>query len=1035
MVETNGRKIYNIYNSSAKWERHTMDMKEKRIEKVLSEINMLRRKKLVNLLPADVLACEYKKNNILPKVDENWETYEIGQRFGGYDKHFWIYKKFVTPACEKHNQLKFSLATTYAYTLRDMRNPQCILYINGKMVCGLDLNHLEYDLEPETEYEMYIYLYTGLYEAYYDLDMGIVACDLETEKLYFDITAPFEAALCFDENDYRHIETIKHLDIAVNFLDFTESGSYEYYEGIKKACGYLENNYYGKFPAHEAVVDCIGHTHIDVAWMWTYAQTKEKVQRSFSTVVQLMNKYPEYKFMISQPQLLEYLKEEAPDVFSEIKELVKQGRIDVEGAMWVEADCNLPSGESLIRQIMAGKRYFKEEFGVDSKILWLPDVFGYSASIPQILKKTGINKFVTSKIGWNEYNQIPYDLFKWVGVDGTDISAHFMTCRDIEWVGKMPPTYVGFIKPGYILSTWERQQQKEYTDEVYMTYGHGDGGGGPTYEMLEYNRRLEKGILGIPKTRLISAVESLDNIEEKFNKNCELMNKTPKWKGELYLEFHRGTYTSVGRIKRYNRKGEFLCQNAEKMSVLSKLFAGNEYNNSILDKAWKTLLLNQFHDVIPGSSIEAVYDDAYRMYEEMFEEVGKFMDETTESIAKNVKGENKLLVFNPNGFSVTDTAEYNGEYITVKDIPPLGWKVVDKKNEDCTVKVSDKLIENKFYKVLFDEDYDIISIYDKLNCREVIKAGRKANELIMYEDLPYSYDAWELSVYHKDKKFKIDEVVSVKMINEGARAGFEVVKRFRKSEIVQRIYLYNELSRIDFDTKIDWHQKHIIAKAAFPVDVNANKATYEIQFGNIERGHTENTSWDVAKFETCAHKWADIADNGYGMALANDCKYGYSVIDDSTIQLTLLRCGNNPTDDDINDQGEHIMSYSVMPHKGNYIVGDIVRKAYSFNNPLIVKEINNKSGELPEEYSFISTDKDNIIIDTVKKSENGDNIVVRLYESQNIRTNVTVAVDKRVKKVYGCDMLENKEKEIEVNNGKISINVKNFEIITLMLEI
>ena len=304
----------------------------------------------------------------------------------------------------------------------------------------------------------------------------------------------------------------------------------------------------------------------------------------------------------------------------------------------------------------------------------------------------------------------------------------------------------------------------------------------------------------------------------------------------------------------------------------------------------------------------------------------------------------------------------------------------------------------------------------------------------MYEDLPYSYDAWELSVYHKDKKYKIDEVVSYKPISEGARAGFEVVKRFRNSTITQKIYLYNELDRIDFDTVVDWHLRHIIVKAAFPVDVNTNKATYEIQFGNIERNHTENTSWDVAKFETCAHKWADISDNGYGMALMNDCKYGYSVVDDSTIQLSLLRSGNSSSEE-VNDQGEHIMSYSIIPHSGNYIDADIVKKAYAFNNPMLAKEINNSDGELAQSFSLIKTENKNIIIDTVKKAEDSENIIIRIYESQNIKDKIKLSFGIDVKKLYLCDLLENIEKEIEVKDNTAEIDVNNFEIITLMAEI
>lgn len=550
-------------------------------------------------------------------------------------------------------------------------------------------------------------------------------------------------------------------------------------------------------------------------------------------------------------------------------------------------------------------------------------------------------------------------------------------------------------------------------------------------------RRIHQGVLDIPKTEMMTTMESLNRIESKFEKSIEEIGKTPKWKGELYLEFHRGTYTSVGKIKRYNRKTEFMLHNAEVLSVLNMLKRKGGYDKKTIDKTWKTALLNQFHDVIPGSSVHDVYDDVFKMYEAAQNDIKTVISDRIDELAQNIKGENKIVVFNPNGFEMTDVIKCGDKYITAENIPSMGWSVIDNTYEVCTVKVEDKTIENKFYKVVFDDDFDIISIYDKRNEREVIKSEQKANEIIMYEDLPYSYDAWEVSVYHKDKKYKIDEVVSYKPICEGARAGFEVVKRFRNSTITQKIYLYNELDRIDFDTVVDWHLRHIIVKAAFPVDVNTNKATYEIQFGNIERNHTENTSWDVAKFETCAHKWADISDNGYGMALMNDCKYGHSVVNDSTIQLSLLRSGNSSRDsiEEVNDQGEHIMSYSIIPHSGNYIDADIVRKAYAFNNPMIAREINNSDGESAQSFSLVNTDSENIIIDTVKKAENNDNVIFRLYESQNKKGRAKLKFGVDIKKLYLCDLLENIEKEIEVKDNTAEIDVNNFEIITLMAEV
>ena len=321
-----------------------------------------------------------------------------------------------------------------------------------------------------------------------------------------------------------------------------------------------------------AVVHCIGHTHIDVAWQWTLAQTREKAQRSFATVINMMKQYPEYKFMSSQPQLYQYVKRAAPELYDEIKEMVRQGRWEVEGAMWLEADCNLPSGESLIRQIIHGKRFMQREFGVDSKILWLPDVFGYSAALPQILKKCGVEKFVTSKISWSEFNKMPYDSFLWEGMDGTEIFTYFITAQDLPKKGEDDnfTTYVGYIRPSQVLGTWRRFQQKEYNNETLITFGFGDGGGGPTRDMLEQQRRLAYGIPGIPKTKIETAGNFLDKVEKNFNENAEKLRRVPKWVGELYLEMHRGTYTSIAKNKKHNRKSELLLREAEALAAADK---------------------------------------------------------------------------------------------------------------------------------------------------------------------------------------------------------------------------------------------------------------------------------------------------------------------------------------------------------------------------------------------------------------------------------------------------------------------------------
>nr|MCR4718653.1 alpha-mannosidase [Bacillota bacterium] len=1006
------------------------------IEKLISEIKSRVKEPVLDLMPIKYIECGYKKDNCLPIVDDTWHNLKKGDRFGGYDKHFLLYTKFTTPECKEGCELRFTLETSYHNEFTSILNPQCILYKNGKIVQGLDLNHTEYDLSPNEEYEIYIYLYTGLYDAFYSMNVGVVSVNKQIEMLYYDMKVPYDAANCFEDDSFESREILKHLEIAENLLDLNEEGQSEaFVRSAKSACDYMSENFYGKYSGAQGIIDCIGHTHIDVAWLWTYAQTREKVQRSFSTVLSLMKKYSNYTFMTSQPQLLEYLKEEAPDVYAEFKEYVKQGRIEVEGAMWVEPDCNLSSGESLVRQLIFGKKFFKDEFGIDSKILWLPDVFGYNAALPQILKKAGVDKFVTSKISWNEYNKMPYDLFMWRGIDGTEILTYFMTATKggPYWLCEWATSYTADLTPAFAINTWKRFQQSEYANETFITYGYGDGGGGPTAEMIETGTRIERGILGVPKTQMSTASKALESIRQKFETTAKQLGHLPKWAGELYLEFHRGTYTTVGRVKRYNRKTEIMCQNSERLSVLDTVLNNAEYPQKDISSAWKTVILNQFHDVIPGSSINAVYDDAFKMYESAQKKLNSVIDNAILNISENVNADKGYLIFNNNGFSATQVAKIGDRYVTCKNVPANGWCIVNGEPEKSSVTVGEKVIENHLYRVEFDDDYDIISIFDKINKREVVIKGKKANEFIMYEDMPYMYDAWDISHYHKYKRYKIDEICSVKAVDEGARAGFEVVKRFKKSLITQRVYLYNNVPRIDFETRVDWHQKKVIFKTAFPVDVNTNKATYDIQFGNVERTHTENTSWDIAKFETCAHKWADISDGGYGMALINDCKYGYSVVDGSTIQLSLLR-GANSFFDEENDQGEHTFAYSIIPHKGDFKQGNVIKEAYAFNNPLIAEQVKGKKGSLPKEYSLVSTDSENIVIETIKKAENSNSLIVRLYEAYNQKGMAGIRFGLNVKKAFICDLLENEIEEVPINNNSLNLAVSNFEIVTLKIE-
>lgn len=979
----------------------------------------------------------YKKAGEQPVPDESWKIFSRFDRVQGKDEHFWFYVELRTPAVSENQCLALELITGHEGEW-DATNPQGLLYLNGEIVQGLDINHRQAILEPDKEYKILLYFYTGMIENHIEVMMNIKSIDLPVQKLYYDMKVPFDAAMCFGEDEYAHIKTIKHLEQACNWIDFRNPGSREFYESIAAADKYLKEEYYEKECGNsEAVVSYIGHTHIDVAWLWTLAQTREKTQRSFATVLKLMDQYPEYVFMSSQPQLYDYLKQEAPELYEKVKKKVKEGRFEVEGAMWLEADCNLSSGESLVRQILHGKKFMQEEFGVESHILWLPDVFGYSAAMPQILQKSGVDQFVTSKISWNESNQIPYDSFMWQGIDGTEVFTYFLTAQSHKdyQEKKTFTTYVGTISPEMNLGTWERYQQKEYNNETIVTFGYGDGGGGPTAEMLEVGRRLEYGLPGMPKAQMSRAGDFLARVEESFHKNCKVTGRTPRWVGELYLEFHRGTYTSIAKNKKNNRKCEFLCQEAETLAVMDKLLCGGEYPLAELYDNWQVLLLNQFHDIIPGSSIKEVYEDSDRQYAQVCEEVGGIKEEKIADLAKNVSAKG-LFVYNPNSFEVTGYVKNGEERVLVRNIPALGWKVVDEK-EICgaetglqnSVQVSENRIESSHYSISFDGNMNIVSLFDKDNDREIIAEGGVGNQLRIFEDYPREYDNWEISNYYKQKMWEVNDVQSVTPVCGNGFGGFEIVRSYMNSTIMQTILVYGESRRIDFETKLDWHEHHVLLKAAFPTTIHTNKATYEIQFGNLERPNHSNTSWDAAKFEVCAQKWGDLSEEGYGVSLLNDCKYGYSA-DGNEIALTLLKCGTHPNEEA--DQGEHTFTYSLYPHKDSFKQSGTIQEAYLLNRPLECMPTVG-GGTLPLEYSLISCDCENIVIETVKEAEDGNGIIVRMYEAWGKKCNPKLKLGFDAKKISLCDLMEQPLAEIGAGD-EVKLKVGNYEIVSLLIK-
>lgn len=1039
---------------------------EERIGRLLKEIETLIYPREKNIQQYKIKKTTERFKNISKLDTSDWDSFEYTQFWGGHREYYWFETTVKIPE-EFDNECVVYEITTGREGEWDATNPQFTVYVNGKLIQGLDVNHRSIILTKQAkkgeEYRIILSAFTGDQNFNLYLKSSIKVLDRLTEKYYYDILVPFNVAVLLDQQDKVYIDIIKTINESVNILDLRQHFSRDYYKSLERAQNYIISEFYDKYCGDsEAKVFCVGHTHIDVAWMWTLAVTRDKVVRSFSTVLELMRHYPEYIFMSSQPQLYKYVKENAPEVYGEIQKRVKEGRWEPDGAMFVEADCNIASGESIIRQILFGKRFFKEEFNCDNKILWLPDVFGYSAALPQIMQKCGLPYFMTTKISWNEFNKIPYDTFMWEGIDGSKVLTHFIPVRDYNSAAEKGSfktehftTYNGTLTPSQVKGAWQRYQQKHVNDEVLMAFGFGDGGGGPTKDMLENQRRLAKGIPGCPKTVMTTAREFFEELEKDVTNHKYL----PVWSGELYLEYHRGTYTSMGRNKKYNRMSEFAYQNAELYSTIDNILLGGKYPQKVINEGWEVILRNQFHDILPGTSIKEVHDESKEEYEVILKSSSRLIDTALNHIVNHISTpKNSLVVFNPNGFDVSEVIEFeipedvdnpiimDGDIqipcqkltcqkalVEVINIPAKGFKsftLKDKKIEiEKKIKVSKNHIETPFLEIKLNEKGQFTSIFDKMQRREVIQPGACANVIMSYEDKPHNYDAWDINNYYVEKSWEIDDIADIEVVECGALRGCLKIKRhYLNSTITQYIYVYSTTPKIDIKNEIDWKEEQIFLKALFPIDVHTNEATFDIQYGNVKRATHYNTSWDFARFEVCTHKWIDLSEDDYGVSFLNDCKYGCST-HNSVVGLSMLKSAIDPNPGA--DKEYHEFSFAIYPHKGDWKQAKTVEEAYKFNNQLTALIKTNEPGKLPPHYSFVQANNENIIIEVVKKSEDSQSTIIRLYECYNRRTQATLTFAEDILEVYECDMLENEQQEILHDLNTANFTLMPYEIKTL----
>lgn len=797
----------------------------------------------------------------------------------------------------------------------------------------------------------------------------------------------------------------------------------------------------------EGLMHMVGQSHIDIAWLWPARETVRKTSRTFSTVDALMNEYPQYRFTQSQPLLFEYLKLNDPKLYERVKARIREGRWELVGGMWVEPDLNIPSGESFMRQMLYGQRFYREEFGITSEIEWLPDTFGYCASLPQILKHGGIRYFMTTKLGWNDTNVFPYDLFHWVGIDGTPMLSYLNHGVNENTL------------PKDVHDHWQSYREKDKHAEQMLLFGHGDGGGGATREMLEYIDRAEL-MVGQPASRYSTAADF-------FAGTDEASSSLPKWRGDLYLELHRGTYTTHGRNKLYNRKAEILYREAELWQSLAYAGGNKARLDSVksqLHEGWKLILLNQFHDIIPGSAITEAYETSTKEYEQVFAKgragLQAGLEELTAGIGAGGAAGESLAVFNSLGWSrdvmlqladaASDLQAYDSNgvklsmdrmtedgsaVIRVPNVPALGYKTIGLKREGTAVAAAaahaplEDRWETELYLITFNERGEIASLFDKQAGREVLKNGETGNRFDFFHDRPTLWDAWDIDDRYEQQPAGDAVLLGKEVVLTGETMD---VLRFRwrigQSDISQDMILYRDDKRIDFVTKVNWNEAHKLLKVAFPVDIVTDKATYEIPFGALERVTHRNTSWEQAQYEVCGHRFADVSERGYGVSLLNDSKYGYD-IQDSVIRLSLLRAPKWP--DVTADLGEHAFTYSLYPHEGDWREAHTLRKAAELNGEAV--SVSLAESPAVSEKSYISFDGEHVVVDTVKPAEDGDGIVIRLYESSGGRESVTLGWPHAFSQARVSNALEEELESIVTEDGLITLHFAPYEIKTIKL--
>ncbi len=997
-----------------------------------------------------------------PAVDQReaeagpWKTVEKGHQYGPAYQVFWFRISGSSPSVPEGHQLGI---------LADIGGERTVWRDNSPW-CGIDREHTIMGLAegerswaslptPEGDkLQIYIQVYTNnsettvhgkekprspLTETVQKAEAVVVNRPLL--DLYYDVDFGKSLLSTLDQAGAGYARLLRGLNTITNEYRPGDSATIAICRRI------FAETIRGLKGASEHTIVPVGHAHLDTAWLWPINITMKKMAHTASTQLQLLDRYPEYVFAHSQASQYEWLETQYPALFERVKAAIRRGQWEPVGSMWVEADCNLTGAESLVRQFLYGRRYFKQKLGYETQDMWLPDVFGYSAALPQILKKFNIQYFLTQKISWNQFNKFPHHTFWWQGIDGTRVWTHF------------PPadTYNASCEPKEVAFSVKNYKDHARSDQSLYVFGHGDGGGGPTERHLEFLRR---GRLTASYPEVASGKRALDFFRDAKARSRDLMT----WVGELYLELHRGTYTSQAANKLGNRTSEFLLRDAEWLSCFRPDYPTG-YPATELEAAWKLVLLNQFHDIIPGSSVREVYEDSDKDYAQI-----KVVGDQVIAHALTKIGE----AFDTSAFNRPVALFANADMVSQAEIPwpeeavpvsiiagdeHLPVQLVEEFGERKIIfptpvsalgavsvadlidtvptskfrlKGSGRRIENSELAVKFDLHGNLTSIQSLEDGAEFIEPGKLGNMFQLLEDKPLFWSAWDVDIFAFETAQDLLKSESFEIVEKGpVRVAAEVVKKFGNSTIKQRISL-GPTPGVRFDTEIDWHEEDKMLKVAFPLNVNAARATYEIQFGNVERPTHVNTSWDMARFEVCAQKWVDVSEGDMGAALLNNGKYGHDVRN-NVLRLSLLRSAKAP--DPLCDMGRHRFSYSLVPHYSNYNYAGIVQAAYAFNSPTRHAFLDHHAGEQGMLPPLVNCEDRNIVVEAVKRAEDSSDLVVRLYECHNTRGHAELSVARQILGAALCDLEENELSELEVTDGLISFDYKPFEIITIRVRV